>query len=119
MRERKQPTKFTMTIRHGDTVKVMAGRDKGKTGRVLTVDPWKNRVTVEHAKIIKRHTRPNPQKNIKGGIIDKEGPIHASNVMLICPNCEKHTRAGQTTLSDGTKSRICRRCGKTMEFSNE
>lgn len=119
MRERKQPKKFTMTIRHGDNVKVMAGRAKGKTGRVLSVDPWKNRVTVEHANIIKRHTRANPQKNIKGGIIDKEGPIHASNVMIICPNCEKHTRAGSTTLSDGSKNRICRRCGKTMEFSNE
>ena len=61
-------------IRHGDTVKVMAGRSKGKTGKVLSVDPAKRTVTVEHANIIKRHTRPNPSKNIKGGILEKEGP---------------------------------------------
>jgi len=74
-----------MGLRHGDTVKVMAGRDKGKTGRVLSVNPWKNTVTVEHANIIKRHTRPNPQKNVKGGIVDKEAPIQVSNVLLVCP----------------------------------
>ena len=70
----KNPTRHTISIRHGDNVKVMAGRDKGKTGRVLSVNPWKNTVTVEHANIIKRHTRPNPQKNVKGGIVDKEAP---------------------------------------------
>jgi large subunit ribosomal protein L24 len=102
-------------IRHGDTVKVMAGRSKGKTGKVLSVDPVKRRVTVEHANIIKRHTRPNPSKNIKGGILEKEGPLHFSNVMLICPGCGKHTRAGHTTLPDGTKVRICRRCNQTFE----
>ncbi|MFZ0739087.1 MAG: 50S ribosomal protein L24 [Candidatus Acidiferrales bacterium] len=104
-----------MSIRHGDTVKVMTGRDKGKTGRVLNVNPWKNTVTVEHANIIKRHTRPNPQKNIKGGIIDKEAPLHASKVMLICPGCGKHTRAGHTTLPDGSKKRSCRHCKTTFE----
>jgi large subunit ribosomal protein L24 len=107
--------KAVMSIRHGDNVKVMSGRDKGKTGRVLSVNAWKNTVTVEHANIIKRHTRPNPQKNIKGGIVDKEGPINVSNVMLICPGCGKHTRAGHTTLPDGTKTRICRRCKTTFE----
>ena len=61
-------------IRHGDMVKVMAGRSKGKTGKVLTVDPVKRRVTVEHANIIKKHTRPNPSKNVRGGILEKEGP---------------------------------------------
>jgi large subunit ribosomal protein L24 len=105
----------TMSIRHGDNVKVVAGKDKGKTGRVLAVNPWKNTVTVEHANIIKRHTRPNPQKNIKGGIVDKEAPLQASNVMLICPGCGKHTRAGHTALPDGTKTRICRRCKTTFE----
>ena len=102
-------------IRHGDLVKVMAGRSKGKTGKVLSVNQWNRTVTVEHANIIKRHTRPNPQKNIKGGIIDKEAPLQASNVMLICPGCGKHTRAGHTTLPDGTKTRICRRCKTTFE----
>ena len=102
-------------IRHGDTVKVMAGRSKGKTGKVLSVDLLKRRVTVERANIIKKHTRPNPSKNIRGGILDKEGPIHISNVMLVCPGCDKHTRVGHTTLPDGTKVRVCRRCNTTFE----
>ena len=110
-----QKANASLSIRHGDTVRVMAGRDKGKTGKVLTVNPVKRTVTVEHANIIKRHTRPNPSKNIKGGILEKEGPIHVSNVMLVCPGCGKHTRAGHTMLPDGTKVRICRRCDTTFE----
>jgi len=102
-------------IRRGDMVKVMVGRSKGLTGKVLAVDPERRRVTVEHASIIKKHTRPNPSKNIRGGIVDKEGPIHISNVMLLCPGCGKHTRVGHTTLPDGTKVRICRRCNATFE----
>jgi large subunit ribosomal protein L24 len=104
-----------MGIRHGDTVKVMSGRSKGKMGKVLTVNPAKGTVTVEHANIIKKHTRPNPSKNVRGGILDKEGPINVSNVMLVCPGCGKHTRAGHTTLPDGTKARVCRRCNTTFE----
>lgn len=104
-----------LPIRHGDTVKIMSGRSKGKTGKVLSVNPLKRTVTVEHANIIKKHTRPNPSKNIKGGILDKEGPIHVSNVLLVCPGCGKHTRAGHTTLPDGTKVRVCRRCNTTFE----
>jgi len=114
MRDR-NPVRHVIGIRRGDNVKVMAGRDKGKTGRVLSVNVWKNTVTVEHANIIKRHTRPNPQKNVKGGIVDKEGPIAVSNVLLICPGCGKHTRTGHTTLPDGTRTRICRRCKTTFE----
>jgi large subunit ribosomal protein L24 len=102
-------------IRHGDMVKVMAGRSKGKTGKVLSVNREKNRVTVEHANIMKKHTRPNPQKNVRGGIIDKEAPIHISSVMLICPGCGKHTRVGHTNLPDGTKVRVCKRCNTTFE----
>src|SRR6516165_396574 len=96
-------TQGAVGIRRGDTVKVMA------------VYPESRRVTVEHANIIKRHTRPNPSKNIRGGIVDKEGPIHISNVMLVCPSCGKHTRAGHTQLPDGTKVRTCRRCNATFE----
>lgn len=102
-------------IRHGDTVKVMAGRAKGRTGKVLAVNPVKRTVTVEHANIIKKHTRPNPSKNIRGGILDKEGPIDLSNVMLVCPSCGKHTRVGHTKLPDGTKARTCRRCNTAFE----
>jgi len=102
-------------IRHGDTVKIMAGRSKGRTGKVLSVNPVKRTVTVEHANMIKRHTRPNPSKNIKGGILEKEGPMNVSNVMLVCPGCGKHTRAGHTTLPSGKKVRVCRRCNVTFE----
>ena len=65
--------------------------------------------------IIKRHTRPNPGKNIKGGIVEKEGPINVSNVMIVCSNCGKHTRMGHNILPDGTKVRSCRRCGTTLD----
>jgi large subunit ribosomal protein L24 len=114
MREQKQRI-APMGIRHGDTVKVMSGRSKGKAGKVLSVDPAKGTVTVERANIIKKHTRANPSKNVRGGILDKEGPIHVSNVMLVCPGCGKHTRAGHATLPDGTKVRVCRRCNQTFE----
>jgi len=102
-------------IRRGDMVKVMAGRSKGRTGKVLAVNPETRRITVEHANIIKKHTRPNPSKNIRGGIVDKEGTMHISNVMLVCPGCGKHARVGHTTLPDGTKVRVCRRCNATFE----
>jgi large subunit ribosomal protein L24 len=107
--------KIQLGIRHGDTVMVMAGRSKGRTGKVLSVNAWKGTVTVEHANMIKRHTRPNPSKNVKGGILEKEGPIQVSNVMLVCPGCGKHTRVGHTKLPDGTKVRTCRRCNTTFE----
>ncbi|MDE3170740.1 MAG: 50S ribosomal protein L24 [Acidobacteriota bacterium] len=110
-----QQTIRPIGIRHGDTVKVMSGRSKGKTGKVLSVDPAKGTVTVERANIIKRHTRANPSKNVRGGILDKEGPIHVSNVMLVCPGCGKHTRVGHTALPDGTKVRVCRRCNQAFE----
>jgi large subunit ribosomal protein L24 len=114
MREiNKQPA--PLSIRHGDIVKVMSGRSKGRTGKVLVVDRAKRTVTVEHANIIKKHTRPNPSKNIKGGILEKEGPLHVSNVMLVCPGCGKHTRVGHTALPNGTKVRTCRRCNTTFE----
>jgi large subunit ribosomal protein L24 len=104
-----------MGIRHGDLVKVMSGRSKGRTGKVLAVNLAKRTVTVEHAQMIKKHTRPNPNKNIRGGILEKEGPIHVSNVMLVCPSCGKHTRTGHTKLPDGTKARSCRRCNAAFE----
>src|SRR6202050_2677014 len=102
-------------IRHGDTVKVRAGRSKGKSGKVLSVNLWKSTVMVEHTNIIKRHTRPNPSKNIKGGIVEKEAPVQISNVLLVCPSCNKHTSRGHGTLPDGGKTRVCRRCGTTIE----
>jgi large subunit ribosomal protein L24 len=108
-------TRFRTLIHRGDTVKVMAGRDRGKTGKVLSVNPSKHTVTVERCNMIKKHTRPNPSKNIKGGILDKEGSIHISNVMVICPGCGKHARIGRISLPDGSRGRACRRCGTNLE----
>ena len=110
-----EAVRYNVSIRKGDQVRVMTGRNKGKVGRVLSVNPIKRTVTVEHANMIKRHTRPNPAKNIKGGIVEREGPLNVSNVLLVCPGCNKHTRVGHASLSDGTKVRICRRCGTTLE----
>jgi large subunit ribosomal protein L24 len=107
--------RHTIAIRKGDQVRVIAGRDAGKTGRVLSIDAKKNRVVVEHVAIVKRHTRPNPAKNIKGGIVEKEAGINVSNVMVVCGSCGKHTRIGHTILPDGTKSRSCKRCGGTLD----
>jgi len=104
-----------MQVRKGDNVKVIAGKDAGKSGRVLRVNSQKNAVVVEHVGIIKRHTRPNPSKNVKGGIIEKEAGINVSNVMVICPSCGKHTRVGHTILPDGSKMRSCRHCKATLD----
>ena len=102
-------------IRKGDQVYVITGRDKGKVGRVLAVNSGKRTVTVEHVGVIKRHTRPNPSKNVKGGILEKEGAIAISNVLLVCPGCNKHTRVGRKSMPDGAWARVCRRCGVTIE----
>jgi large subunit ribosomal protein L24 len=105
----------TIQLRKGDQVKVMSGRDAGKSGRVLSVNPGKNTVVVEHANIIKRHTRPNPGKNVKGGIVEREAAMNVSKVMIICGSCGKHTRIGHSKLADGKKVRSCRRCGTTLD----
>lgn len=111
----RQPAATNASLRRGDQVYVITGRDKGKSGRVLAVDPGKRTVTVEHVGMIKRHTRPNPSKNVKGGILEKEGPIHISNVLLVCPACNKHARVGRKEMPDGTRARVCKRCGATIE----
>ncbi|MFQ5664238.1 MAG: 50S ribosomal protein L24 [Terriglobia bacterium] len=106
---------WQVSLRKGDQVKVIAGRDKGKVQRVLSVNAEKKICTVEHVNMLKRHTRPNPAKQIKGGIVEREGPIHVSNLMLVCPNCGKTTRARHQFLGDGSKARACHRCGATLE----
>jgi large subunit ribosomal protein L24 len=97
-------------IRRNDNVVVIGGRDRGKRGRVLRVIPGRDRVIVEGVNMVKRHTRPNPQRNIKGGIVEREGSIHASNVQLVCPECGRPTRIGNRALGDGRKVRVCRKC---------
>ena len=115
MRNRVEQAPATAGIKKGDQVRVMTGRDRGKTGRVLAVNPANRTVMVEHAGMIKRHTRANPSKNVKGGIVEKEGSMSISNVLLLCPACNKGTRLGHKFLPDGTKERVCRRCGNTLE----
>jgi large subunit ribosomal protein L24 len=97
-------------IRKNDTVIVVTGRDRGKRGRVLRVLPSKGRVIVEGVNFIKRHTRPNPQRNVKGGIVEREAGLHASNVQLVCPECGKQTRIGRQRLDDGRSVRYCVKC---------
>jgi large subunit ribosomal protein L24 len=103
-----------LAIRKNDNVVVVTGKSKGKRGRVLNVLPEKNRVIVEGVALIKRHTRPNPQKNIKGGIVEREASIHLSNVQLVCPECGKTTRVGRQArgANDAKKGavRICVKC---------
>jgi large subunit ribosomal protein L24 len=106
-------------IKREDTVKVLSGRDKGKTGRVLQVNRETGKVLVEHVMMIKRHTRPNPAKQIKGGVAEREAPINASNVMVVCPSCNKPTRIGHhvDVVAGGKtrRTRVCRKCNATLD----
>ena len=104
-----------MKIRKNDQVLVIGGRDRGKRGRVLRVDPDKSRVIVEGVNFIKRHTKPNPQKNVKGGIVEREASIHVSNVMLVDPDTSSPTRIGYKMHDDGSKLRISRKSGAVVD----
>ena len=104
-------SRLASPIRRNDNVVVTTGQGSRQArpraaGRCRT----KNRVVVEGVNIIKRHTKPNPQRNIKGGVVEREAPLHASNVQLVCPECGKPTRIGRKILGDGRKVRICRKC---------
>jgi large subunit ribosomal protein L24 len=101
-------------LKKNDQVKVIAGKDKGKTGKVLNVIREKERVIVEKINFVKRHSRAS-QKTGKGGIIEKEAPLHASNLMLICSKCGKTTRIGHQELDDGKRVRICRKCNEQVD----
>ena len=98
-------------IKKDDSVLVRAGKDRGKRGRVLQVLPDKRRVVVEGVGMVKRHTRPNPQKNIKGGILERESAIHVSNVMLVDTESSAPSRMGAQLQADGTKVRVRRKRG--------
>jgi large subunit ribosomal protein L24 len=103
-----------MTIRSGDEVVVIAGKDRGKRGRVERVFPRQNRAIVEGINMVKRHLRRQPG-SLQAGIIDKPAPIHRSNLMLVCPNCSQPSRAGHSSLPDGSHVRICRKCGEIID----
>lgn len=97
-----------------DNVEVIAGRDKGMRGRVLDIDRKKGRILVEHVMVAKRHVRPNPQKQIKGGIAESEAFFSISNVQIVCPQCGP-SRIGMQLGDDGSKTRICRKCEQPLE----
>jgi large subunit ribosomal protein L24 len=113
----RQRTKERIRIRlkKNDLIEVISGRDSGKRGKVLVVLPEKGRVIVQGVNFIKRHTRPNPNRNIKGGIAEREAPIHVSNVMIVSPDDDKKTRIGSKLLPDGRKVRISRRGGEVLD----
>ena len=102
-------------LRKGDLVEVIAGKDAGKRGKILAVVREKNRVIVQGIGFVKKHTRPNPQRNIKGGIAEREAPIHVSSVMIVSGEDDRRTRIGSKILPDGRKVRVCRRTGEVLD----
>lgn len=118
MTPKKQPSvpkyEKKFRIKKNDVVMVIAGKEKGKTGKVLKVLKKKDRVIVEKLNMIKRHLRPGRYSQ-EGGILEREGSIHISNVMLMCPKCTKPTRVGYKLLDDGRKVRFCKKCNEIIE----
>ncbi|OPY59733.1 MAG: 50S ribosomal protein L24 [Pelotomaculum sp. PtaU1.Bin035] len=100
-------------VRKGDTVLVITGKNAGKKGKVISVMPEKSRVVIEGINIVKRHTKPS-QKIPQGGILEKEAPVHSSNVMLFCNKCGSPTRIGKKLLDNGEKDRVCKKCGEAI-----
>ncbi len=100
-------------IKKGDLVEVISGKDKGKKGKVLRVIPKEGKVIVEGVNMVKRHQRPNPRMR-EGGIVEKEAPIYASKVMVVCPSCNQRTRVG-FKIVDGNKVRYCKKCGEIID----
>jgi len=110
-----------MKIKKGDKVVVLAGKDKGKTGNVQRVMPKKEQAIVEGVNLLKRHTKPS-QKHPKGGVITFPAPIHLSNLMVVCPKCDKPTRVSyrfKKVKGEKRKERVCRRCGASLDLSAE
>ena len=103
-----------MQIRKNDSVMVISGKERGKTGKVLRVNPKEDAVIIERVNVVKRHTKPRgPQQS--GGIIEKEASIPASNIMIMCDKCNAPVRIGRRVLADGNKVRVCRRCGEALD----
>lgn len=103
-----------MHIKKGDSVVIISGKEKGKRGKVLHVSPQNNRAIIEALNMVTHHERPS-QTNPQGGRVQKEAPIHASNIMLICGKCGKPTRIGRRVLEDGSKVRVCKKCSEIVD----
>lgn len=102
--------KMNRDIRRNDNVQVIAGRDAGKQGRVLRVVPARGKVLVEHVMMVKKHVKPNPQRNIKGGVVEREAALAIANVQLVCPECGNPSRIGRRLQDDGRRVRYCVKC---------
>src|SRR3954452_10433853 len=117
--KRKPAEPVRIDLKREDTVKVLSGRDKGKEGRVLAVNRETGKVLVEHVMMIKRHTRPNPAKQIKGGIAERASPLNASNVLIVCPRCYKAGRIAplidNSAAGKTRRTRVCPQCGQTLD----
>lgn len=107
-------SKVKLHVKRDDTVQVIAGKERGKSGKILKAFPAKGRVIVEHLNMIKKHTKRRSQGQ-GGGIIEREGTIHVSNLMFVCPSCRKATWLGKKLLEDGSKTRICKKCGEVVD----
>jgi len=104
-----------MKIKKGDTVEVISGKDAGTRGRVLVIDRSRERLVIEGVNMIKRHTRPNPQKKVQGGIVQREAPVHVSNVMVVSPDSGQRSRIGFRILDDGRKVRVAKVDGAILD----
>ncbi len=113
---RQAPERYKIRLRKGDLVEVIAGKDAdpARRGKILEVLTTKNRVIVQGVNFVKKHTKPNPTRKIKGGIAEREAAIQVSNVQIVCPECNKRTRIAIKKLEDGSKSRVCRKCGGAL-----
>jgi large subunit ribosomal protein L24 len=103
-----------LPIKKNDLVTVIAGKDKGKRGKIVKVIPKTTRVLVEKVNIVKRHTKPGRESK-QGGILERENPIHASNLMLVCNKCDRPVRVGFSRLANGRKVRVCKKCGEVVD----
>ncbi|NTU41646.1 MAG: 50S ribosomal protein L24 [Nitrospirales bacterium] len=103
-----------LKVKKGDNALIISGKDKGKSGRVLAVHPLKDQVVVEGHNVVKKHMKPS-KAHAQGGIIEKEAPMHSSNVMVMCPKCNKPTRIGNTVLEGGKKLRTCTKCKEVID----
>ena len=101
-------------VKKGDTVVVLSGKDRGKQGKVLRVNSTKGTAIVERVNFLKKHTRANPGKNIKGGILERESPVRIEKLQVVCPSCNERTRLGSHRTDDGASTRFCRKCNSDL-----
>ena len=114
VRHARRTERMKLAVTKGDTVRVVRGDDKGKEGVILRVLPKLDKVLVEKINFVKRHSKPG-RMGQQGGILERENPLHVSNVQLVCTKCDRPVRVGRTQLADGRSVRVCRECGETMD----